>query len=163
VSRPERLATFDYVGLYRYSITICTLEKQKLFTDSGTVEPARSHFLQQAAPFACAVVVYCFMPDHLHLLIEGTTDDAALEPFIAKAKQKSGFDFAARAGRRLWQKGYYDRVLRDEESTVDVIRYIINNPVRAGLVKDPAEYAFWGSGVYSREELIDLIALERHR
>jgi len=106
------------------------------------------------------------MPDHIHLLIEGTTDDAALEPFVSKAKQKSGFDFAARAGRRLWQKGYYDRVLRDEESTIDVILYIVNNPLRAGLVKCPADYPFWGSGIYTREELLDRIALEperRHR
>ena len=103
------------------------------------------------------------MPDHLHLLIEGTTDDAALEPFVSKAKPTSGFEFATHAHRRLCQKGYSDRVLRNDESTVDVIRYIIANPVRAGLVKDPAEYPFWGSGVYTREELIDLIALERHR
>ena len=45
---------------------------------------------------------------------------------------------------RLWQRGYYERVLRDEDHTRDVIRYILQNPVRAGLAKSPDEYPFLG-------------------
>ena len=100
------------------------------------------------------------MPDHVHLLIEGTTDCADMRSFVARAKQKSGFDFAARHKRRLWQKGYFERVLRDDESTNDVIRYIIANPVRAGHVVEPSEFPFWGSSVHTREALIELISLE---
>ena len=59
------------------------------------------------------------MPDHVHLLVEGLTDDADVRAFVAAAKQKSGFDFSVRDGRRLWQKGYYERVLRDEEESPD--------------------------------------------
>ena len=62
---------------------------------------------------------------------------------VAIAKQKSGFDFAMRDGYRLWQKGYYERVLRDEEASAEIIRYILANPVRSGLVAEPAEYPFW--------------------
>jgi putative transposase len=163
MARPQRLATFDYLGPHRYSITICTLDRRPVFTDAAVVELTLSHLLQEATRFACAVVAYCVMPDHVHLLVEGTTEDADLQSFVAIAKQKSGFDFARRGGRRLWQKGYYERVLRGDESTVDVIRYLIANPVRAGLVEEPIEYRFWGSGIHSREEMIDLIALERHR
>ena len=81
-----------------------------------------------------------------------------MRAFVTIAKQKSGFDFAARDGHRLWQKGYYERVLRDEEASPDIIRYILANPVRSGLVAEPAEYAFWGSGVHTRDELIELIS-----
>ena len=103
------------------------------------------------------------MPDHVHLLIEGLTDDADMRAFVAIAKQKSGFDFAARDGHRLWQKGYHERVLRDEEASPDIIRYILANPVRSELVAEPAEYPFWGSGVHTRDELTELISRERHR
>jgi hypothetical protein len=77
----------------------------------------------------------------------------------------SGFEFASGRHHRLWQKGYYERVLRDEEPTTDIIRYIIANPVRAGLVIEPGDYPFWGSGVYTRDGLLDLISIDagRHR
>lgn len=104
------------------------------------------------------------MPDHMHLLAEGTSDQADLRSAVTRPKQLSGFDFAAMRRRRLWQKGYFERVLRNDESVPDVIRYIIENPVRARLVKSPSEYTFWGSGVYSREELLEAIAeREGHR
>ncbi len=42
----------------------------------------------------------------------------------------------------LWQGGYYERVLRKDEETQSVIDYILDNPVRAGLVKRPLDYPF---------------------
>jgi hypothetical protein len=54
----------------------------------------------------------------------------------------------------LWQDGYFDRVLRHEEATLDVLRYIILNPVRGGLCTDPTEYALVGSGRYSVSDLM---------
>ena len=103
------------------------------------------------------------MPDHVHLLIQATAANADPRSFVARAKQKSGFDFAARYKHRLWQKGYYERVMRAGEPTIAVIRYIIANPVRAGLVVEPSEYPFWGSGVHSREALIEFIGTEKER
>ena len=44
--------------------------------------------------------------------------------------------------RRLWQDGYYEHLLRDEETTPSVVAYIIGNPVRSHLVEDPAQYPF---------------------
>jgi putative transposase len=163
VTRPERLRTFDYIGRHRYFITSCTLNRRPLFHQADLVASVASHFLEQAARFACAVLAYCFMPDHVHLLVEGLTDDADMRAFVSVAKQKSGFDFAARDGHRLWQKGYHERVLRDEEASPDIIRYILANPVRSGLVAELAEYPFWGSGVCTRDELVELISCERHR
>ena len=51
--------------------------------------------------------------------------------------------------RRLWDKGYYDRVLRDSEATEAVAPYILANPVRAGLVKSIEDYPFLGSSIGS--------------
>jgi len=42
----------------------------------------------------------------------------------------------------LWQDGYHERVLRDEETTRQVIDYMLNNPVRAGLVQNAIDYPF---------------------
>jgi len=49
--------------------------------------------------------------------------------------------------KRLWQDGYYDHVLREEEATIPVARYIVLNPVRAGLCEDASAYP--APGIYS--------------
>ena len=105
MSRPRRLDGFEYIGPQRYFVTLCVLDRRSVFTDADVVESVRSHFLNLATEFACAILAYCFMPDHVHLLIEGTAENADLRSFVARAKQKSGFDFAAKHQHRLWQKG----------------------------------------------------------
>ena len=82
------------------------------------------------------------MVDHLHLLVEGLTDDSDFSRFMSLMRQRSGFAFKQQFGERLWQKGYYDRVLRNEEDATDVIDYIAANPVAAGLVSTPDEYPY---------------------
>jgi putative transposase len=94
------------------------------------------------------------MPDHLHLLVEGTDAASDVRAFVHLAKQRTGFGYSRACSRRLWQPSYWDRVLRDEESTWSVIRYICDNPVRAGLVDQAHEYAYFGSELIDRETLL---------
>ena len=84
------------------------------------------------------------MPDHVHLLVEGLTEDAELPNFVKHAKQISGHAHKQQFGKLLWQPSWFDRVLREEEVTKDVIRYILLNPVRAGLVQIAADYPLSG-------------------
>jgi len=72
-------------------------------------------------------------------------------------KQRSGFAHKQATRRQLWQKGYFDRLLRDDDTTLDVIAYIIANPVRAGLCDDPKAYPYLGSTKYSIDELLDAV------
>lgn len=58
------------------------------------------------------------MPDHVHLLAEGTTPEFDLERFASSFKQKSGFTFSRARSARLWQDGYRDRILRSDEATL---------------------------------------------
>ena len=94
------------------------------------------------------------MPDHAHLLIEGMTDAADLQRFVKRAKQRSSQAYAHQTHRRLWQEGYFDRVLRAEEDSRALARYVIENPVRAGLVDRPDQYPHLGSHIWSVEELL---------
>jgi len=98
------------------------------------------------------------MPDHLHLLIEGLCADSDLLRFMKMFRQRSGHSYHARENGRLWQEGFVDTFLRAEEASCDVARYIIANPVRAGLVEDVRDYQYLGSTRYSLEELIGSLA-----
>jgi hypothetical protein len=55
-------------------------------------------------------------------------------------KQMTGFEWKQRSGGRLWQQGFYDHVLREENPVLGVVRYILNNPIRAGLVTEGQPY-----------------------
>jgi len=121
------------------------------------------HFIQTATLEGFEILAYCFMPDHLHALVEGLTEDADLRRFVRLAKQRAGFWFARERHERLWQESFFDRTLRQEDDLVDVIRYVIDNPVRAGLVDAQASYRFWGSQKYSREEILEFIQDARPR
>jgi hypothetical protein len=73
-------------------------------------------------------------------------------PFLL-FRQRSGYTFRTYHRVRLWQEGYYDRVLRKEEDTFEVVSYILGNPVRAGLTDRPIP-PYVGSSRYSIESLM---------
>jgi REP element-mobilizing transposase RayT len=98
------------------------------------------------------------MPDHLHLIVQGTRADADLPSFVSSFKQQSGFDHARTNDTRLWQAGYHDRVLRRDESVLTTIAYVLNNPVRARIVQRPEDYPWSGSDQYTIDELLTDIA-----
>ena len=157
-NRRPRLQGFAYTGFHRYFLTFCTAGRHKAFTNPSTVACVREQILSAAHTQGVAILAYVFMPDHLHLLVEGKREDADLKSFVHLAKQKSGFAYTRSYRHRLWQPSYYDRILREEEDTWDVIRYIVMNPVRANLVKQFTQYAFLGSAVMTRDELMQELA-----
>jgi putative transposase len=95
------------------------------------------------------------MPDHFHVLPEGTSDAANFLELMRIFKQRSAYHWKRRYGRELWQRNYIERVLRDEEDTSTVARYILENPVRAGLVRSPGGYRFSGSLVMDLDAALD--------
>jgi putative transposase len=152
-SKP-RLKDLDYRGLNRYFVTICTSEKEPLFVDVRLVETILSIIREKALKHAFTVWGYCFMPDHLHLLLEGTDASSDLKIFVKAFKQRSGYLFGmgtADPGKKLWQPGYYDHVLRRDEDTAGVLRYILENPVRKGLADNFTDYRYSGSFVIDIE------------
>ncbi len=156
-NRPKRLTGFSYIGAYLYFLTICTNRRQKCFEG----EPAATWMTGQITQFfevrPFAVIAYCVMPDHVHLLLEGLANDADLKAVMHDWKQETAFAWKQRAVTRLWQEGYYDHVVREHDPVVGIVRYILNNPFRAGLVAEGATYPFSGSSRFSPEELRDAL------
>jgi len=82
------------------------------------------------------------MPDHLHFLAAGLSEAADFRRFVSLLRRRSSAALWAVHPKGLWQNGYYERVLRRDEDSVTVCHYILNNPVRAGLVEAPSDYPF---------------------
>ena len=77
------------------------------------------------------------MPDHIHWLIQLNKGDLSQ----AVARVKSGF--SRENNQKIWQKGFFDHAIRDEAKLTTVARYIVANPIRAGIVKNVRDYPHW--------------------
>jgi REP element-mobilizing transposase RayT len=157
VGNPHRLTPDAYVGAHAYFLTICTHRRRCLFQSASAVDLVRSQFLHTARCGSFQILVDCFMPDHVHAVVVGQQGGQSLPRFVRLAKQRSGYAFVRRFHGRLWQESYFDRTIRRDEALARVVAYVVNNPIRRGLVSAPMEYPFWGSGVYTREEILEFI------
>ncbi|MCV6589667.1 MAG: transposase [Marinobacterium sp.] len=86
------------------------------------------------------------MPDHLHWLMQ-LRDCYSLSQVIHFVKSRAARAVNLAIGRqgRFWRNGYYDHALRREGSVSECARYIVANPLRAGLVKTVGDYALWNA------------------
>jgi putative transposase len=159
--RPRRLAHFDYRGFHRYFLTFCTEQRRQHFTRPDVVLTVLAQFRRCAARHGIRLTAYCFMPDHLHALVEGASETADARAFIAAGRQASGYACRHLVTGRLWQHAGYERVLRREDATLAIARYVIENPVRAGLVCSPTDYPWSGSDCYTMDEILQAVAASR--
>jgi putative transposase len=146
--RKLRLPDFDYRGCHRYFITVCTDAKRPFFENETLVKVVLDVLAEESGKFDFTVWGYCFMPDHLHLVLEGKTTNADMPAFIRAFKQKTGYAYRRRLSEsigRLWQAGYYDHVLRRDEDLQSVLQYVFNNPVRKQMVSCFTDYPHLGS------------------
>ncbi len=129
-----------------YNITTTTAGRAPFFRDfAAACAAARCcedlHLLGDARMFA-----WVLMPDHVHWLLQLGERDA-LPTVITRLKSAS-----ARATNRalsrsgaVWARAYHDHALRHEEDLVTAARYIVANPLRAGLAKRVSDYPFWNA------------------
>jgi REP-associated tyrosine transposase len=90
--------------------------------------------------FDVALGRYVIMPDHVHLFVRGDPN-FALSSWIGGLKR--GMSVALRSPR-LWQPGFFDHILRSDESYAEKWNYVRDNPVRAGLVETADNWQYQG-------------------
>ncbi|OGP65066.1 MAG: hypothetical protein A2170_16680 [Deltaproteobacteria bacterium RBG_13_53_10] len=124
-----------------FSITICTIDRRPLFQNEVWSKTILSSL--ETGPFGenTERYAFCLMPDHLHLLLapkKGNLIDLihGWKGFTANLLRRNGLSDPC------WQRGFYDHALRKEEEIQKVAEYIVNNPVRAGIVDDWTNYPF---------------------
>jgi putative transposase len=154
-NRPPRLPGFSYLGPNRYFLTICARTRSPVLSNREVGEFVVQQILLIASEQSFEVIAYCVMPDHVHFLIQGITADAHLIRMMHAWKQATGHWWKQRGHPRpLWQRGYHDRILREDDPTEGVVQYIVSNPLRAGLVRDVRDYPMLGSGAYDLDALM---------
>ena len=95
---------------------------------------------ESAAESGVKLYAYCLMPDHLHFVARVEPGGRNLIDFDQVFRQRLAYDTRDRFPQGLWQRSFYDHVIRDAEDVGEVCMYVVNNPVRKGLVERWEEY-----------------------
>lgn len=137
--RHKRLPRDRYVGEWKIVFPVNIFDKAKVFLDDEVVSAHVEMLTRATRSFGCVVPICCFMPDHAHILLIGTSQRSDLLAAIIKYKSISGYWMYQ---RRLpkWQPSFYDHILRVDEDWRNQVWYIAQNPVRAGLAGNWSEY-----------------------
>jgi putative transposase len=108
----------------------------------------------------CTVLIYCFMPDHLHVILQGLDDTADTWRTMVDFKQQTGFWFSRHRPQDAWQKDFYDHIIRADEDLGAQIRYVADNPVRWRLARIWSDYPYTGAiGIDLKVVLADVATL----
>ena len=145
IERKHRLPKQYNQGKVTDAFTICIKGNNKPFINSDIIKYLSDMLASCVIDKKCFVPVYCFMPDHLHLIISGTSDDSDVWKAIVLFKQKTGYWMSKSNKTFKWQKDFYDHVIKNHEQLAVQVRYILDNPVRQGLVKTWKDYPFHGA------------------
>jgi REP-associated tyrosine transposase len=127
-----------------FLVTIATAPRLPVFDDIPFGQDCARLLRQVCDKTGVRLYAYCLMPDHASLLL-GTPERASLATSVAAWKS-----LCAQARRQrgswapFWQQGFAERALSGPEAVRTAARYVLEKPVRAGLVGDSREYPLCG-------------------
>ena len=140
-----RLKGFDYSNPSQvYFLTICASEGTSPFLDKDLSSQIIKSLFFYRNQKGFRLYSYCVMPDHFHLVMSPANSLSVsqivgnLKAYTTKLAQEKGLN------GKLWQKSFYDHILRKDESLLKICEYVSANPVRKGLVRRPEEWAYSG-------------------
>ena len=122
-----------------YLITTVTLKREPLFANLR----AGRHVVRELMSSDTETLAFVVMPDHVHWLMQ--LHGTPLHALVQRMKSLSAVAVNRELGRSeaVWQPGYHDRAMRRDEDLRAAARYIVANPLRAGLVHNLLDYPLW--------------------
>jgi REP element-mobilizing transposase RayT len=126
-----------------YLLTSVVLGRQPLFSDWRVGRLLVNEFRTAERERRARSLAWVIMPDHFHWLIELETGSLGMLMRRVKSGSSRALVAAGAGPLRVWQKGYHDRAIRREENVQSVARYVVANPLRAGLVSRIGDYPLW--------------------
>lgn len=121
-----------------YHVTATTLNRELIFNDFKTARILINILKTSDTLNQTITLAFVVMPDHIHWLFQLNQTKP-----LSKLVQSIKSIIAHQIGMPIWQPGYYDHALRKDEDIQTVARYIVDNPIRAGLVQKVADYPHW--------------------
>jgi putative transposase len=137
--RPHRL-DLTYVNQPLYFVTFATRDRKTIHSLDGAQAALEEYARRARENFNVALGRYVIMPDHVHLFVRGSRD-FKLSPWIGGLKRAISVTLKS---PKLWQPGFFDHILRSDESYAEKWNYVRDNPIHAGLVRTADEWPYQG-------------------
>ena len=126
-----------------YLLTTVTEQRRPIFRDFHLGRLLVNQLRQAHDEGIVHSIAWVVMPDHCHWLVELRRKTLGELMCRIKSRSSVAVNRAAQSASRLWQKGYHDRALRQEDDLKAAARYIIKNPIRAQLTARIGDYPLW--------------------
>ena len=130
---------------HAYLITAVTTGREPVFADIFNARVLIQALVQTEQQGYADTLAYVVMPDHLHWLCR-LTGKSSLSSMVQRTKSIANRNLKRLTDlsqRTIWQRGFHDRAIRQESDLLPVSRYIVANPLRAGLCRTLSEYPHW--------------------
>jgi REP element-mobilizing transposase RayT len=129
-----------------YLVTTVTHQRHPWFTDLTTARLLVKEMQRLQEEGVTVWLAWVIMPDHFHALLS-LTGQISLGAVMNRLKGRSARAINARLGRAgdFWQTSFHDHALRSEEDRLEIARYVVANPLRAGIVERLGDYPHWDS------------------
>jgi len=138
---PAFYASTDHIVF----ITVCTFNRRQAFVRPDLNQLVVDELRALQERYHCSVYTYCLMLDHLHYLVRPTQDGVSVLTFANRFKGSStNQSWAVGWQGKLWQRGCWDHIVRTEESLLAIAQYILDNPVRKGVVARAEDWPWSG-------------------
>ena len=121
-----------------YLITAVTTDRTPIFRDHTHARLAARAFYADSVRAHGQTLAYVVMPDHVHWLLK-------LEGSLSEGVRLYKSTVSVQIDGPVWQRGFHDHALRQEEDLLATARYIVANPLRANLVKSVGAYPYWNA------------------
>jgi putative transposase len=128
-----------------YLLTVCTEQRKHLFVNPALAAQLATRLNDPELFGSNQCLCWVVMPDHWHALIRLGLDESlskCLQRVMAITAKELNL-LRSRPGITVWQKGYYESELSNDWAVADACAYIINNPIRAGIVQSISDYPYW--------------------
>jgi REP-associated tyrosine transposase len=132
-----------------YFVTTCTANRRQILARADCAKVLIEEWRAAHDRHGWAIGRYVIMPDHVHFFCRPERDAKPLSEFMALWKSYTSRRIHALARPRsgpaataLWQREFFDHVLRSSESYSEKWHYVRENPVRAGLVSSANDWPY---------------------
>jgi len=132
-----RLKEFDYKKEGPYFVTISCREKKSFFENKPLKQILVTNMEKLKNRFSITVNAYVVMPDHLHLIVTFPENNSfSLSRIIQVFKSLVTYDFRMKGNKnKIWQRGFYEHVIRNQKDFLEKMNYILNNPLALEIKK----------------------------
>ncbi len=128
-----------------YLLTTTTHHRQRLFIDPAHARIASRAIHTTSTWGDARLLAWVLMPDHWHGLLQLDNEPLARVMNRFKGNLTRALNTSLGVRQRIWDRSFHDHALRADEDVRQAARYIVANPIRAGLAKSAWDYPYWNA------------------